>query len=293
MPSLARSLPLALLAALAATAALAAVPPLTQGDAAWTRRAEGHDGERARPEPVSDAIESYRKAIAADPGALEPRWKLLRALWFAGDFASADADAERASYERAIAEAERAFDVLASRAGGRAALDAASGEALRARLSAADAHDAASLYFWSAVNLGAWAREAGLLAAVRAGVANRLREQTERSIALDPGVEQGGAIRLLSRLHSELPRVPLLSGWVDHAQAVPLAERAVALYPSHPGNPYLLGMALLDHAPERRAEALGLIERTASLQPRPDHVVEDLAVKRGAQKVLAEARRNP
>ena len=39
-------------------------------------------------------------------------------------------------------------------------------------------------------------------------------------------VEQGGAWRLLSRLHSALPRVPWLSGWVDPRQAVPLAERA-------------------------------------------------------------------
>jgi hypothetical protein len=159
---------------------------------------------------------------------------------------------------------------------------------LRARLSASDAHDAASLYFWSAVNLGAWARQAGLFEAVRAGVANRLREQTERSIALDPGVEQGGAIRLLSRLHSELPRVPLLSGWVDHAQAVPLAERAVAQYPGHPGNPYLLGLALLAHAPERRSEALELISRTAAIEPRPDHLLEDLAIKTAAREKLEE-----
>jgi hypothetical protein len=282
-------------AALAASAAgaLAAVPPLERGDAAWTRRAEGADGERARPEPVREAIAGYEAAIAAAPDALEPRWKLLRALWFAGDFASGDPAAEKASYERGIAEAERAFDVLAARVGGRDALDAFSPEALRAALPAADAHDAASLYFWSAVNLGAWARQAGLLSAVRAGVANRLREQTERSIALDPSVELGGAIRLLSRLHSELPRVPLFSGWVDHARAVPLAERALAEYPAHPGNAYLLGLALLGHAPERRGEALGLIARTAELQPRSDHVIEDLAIRRAAREQLEGLARDP
>jgi hypothetical protein len=272
----------------AAAVAHGAVPPLERGDAAWLRRAEGHDGERARPEPVREAIAGYEAAVAASPDALEPRWKLLRALWFAGDFASADPDAERALYERGIAEAERAFDVLAARVGGREALDAATPDSLRALVPARDAHDAASLYFWSAVNLGAWARSAGLLQAVRAGAAGRLREQTERSIALDPGVEQGGAIRLLSRLHSELPRVPLLSGWVDHALAVPLAERALREYPGHPGNAYLLGLALLAHAPERRGEALGLVERTANLEPRADHVIEDVAIQLAARELLAE-----
>jgi hypothetical protein len=91
-------------------------------------------------------------------------------------------------------------------------------------------------------------------------------------------------------LHSELPRVPLLSGWVDHAQAVPLAERAVAEYPQHPGNAYLLGLALLSNAPERRAEGLRLIESTAKLEPRSDQVIEDLAIRLDAQELLAEER---
>ena len=103
---------------------------------------------------------------------------------------------------------------------------------------------------------------------------------------LDPDVEQGGAIRLLSRLHSELPRVPFLSGWVDPERAVPLAERALAEYPQHPGNFYLLGLALLSHAPERREEGLSLVEATAALAPRADHVVEDLAIREDAQRRL-------
>jgi hypothetical protein len=82
--------------------------------------------------------------------------------------------------------------------------------------------------------------------------------------------------------------VPLLSGWVDHAKAVPLAERALAEYPAHPGNSYLLGLALLAHAPERRAEAMERIARTAELQPRSDHVIEDVAIQLAARERLAE-----
>jgi hypothetical protein len=85
-----------------------------------------------------------------------------------------------------------------------------------------------------------------------------------------------------------LPRVPLLSGWVDHARAVPLAERALNEYPEHPGNAYLLGLTLLSNAPERRAEALALLERTAKLEPRPDHRVEDEAIRIAASEQLQE-----
>lgn len=268
-----------------------AMSDLARADAYWAKRAEGQVDAKAKPAPIGAALDGYRAAVAAAPDSLEAHWKLQRALWFAGDFATPDPDKSRALYEEAIAASDPAFAVLARRVGGEEALAAATPEALREKVAPADRSDAAHLYFWSAVNLGAWSRLAGLLEAVRAGVANRLYESTLRSIALDPGVEQGGGLRLLSRLHSELPRVPFLSGWVDHARAVPLAERALTEYPAHPGNAYLLGLALLSHAPDRRAEALSLIERTANLEPRSDHVVEDEAIRISAREELQALRR--
>ena len=280
-----------LLVLLFASGARGDASDLGRADALWGRRAEGQMNAVARHEPVRAAIDAYERAIAAEPRNLEAHWKLLRALWFSADFASANSAAERRTYEQAHAVAERAFALLAERVGGRETLDDLTPEALAARLPEADHRHAAELYFWHSVNLGAWSRIAGLLQAVRAGVAGRIHEATLRSIALDPDVEQGGAIRLLSRLHSELPRVPLLSGWVDHEQAVPLAERALNEYPQHPGNTYLLGLALLSNAPERRPEGLRLIESTAALEPRSDQVVEDLAIQIDARELL-EAERN-
>jgi uncharacterized protein YbjT (DUF2867 family) len=261
---------------------------LARADAHWARRAEGQVDAVARPEPVLAAIEGYQRAIAAAPAELKPYWKLMRAFWFAADFASRDKAEERRRYEQAHAVAERALAALAERVGGEEMLESLAPEALAARLPQADRRDAAEIYFWHAVNLGAWTRIAGTLAAVRAGVAGTVHEATLRSIALDPDVEQGGAIRMLSRIHSELPRVPLLSGWVDREKAVPLAERALSEYPQHPGNAYLLGLAILSNAPERRAEALRLIEGTATLEPRADQLVEDLVIQIDARKLLEQ-----
>jgi tetratricopeptide (TPR) repeat protein len=264
---------------------------LESADALWARRAEGQVRGAARPERTSAAIAAYEAAVAARPETLEPHWKLLRALWFSAHFATQDRDVARRSYERALEAAERAFAVLATHVGGAEVLASAEPEELRVRTPAELRRDAAELHFWYAVNLGAWSRTVGLLEAVRAGVANRLYDATLRSIALDPDVEQGGAVRLLSRLHSELPRVPLLSGWVEHARAVPLAERAAADHPTHPGNAYLLGLALLAHAPERRSEAIALIEAAAALEPRPEQLVEDLAMRDDARDELEGLRR--
>jgi len=43
---------------------------------------------------------------------------------------------------------------------------------------------------------------------------------------------------------------------------VPLAERALNEYPQHPGNAYLLGLAIPSNARDRFDEGLALIEGT-------------------------------
>src|SRR5713101_7328637 len=55
---------------------------LARGDAAWLRRAEGHQGGRALPAPVGEAIAAYEAALKADPGSLDATWKLLRGYHF-------------------------------------------------------------------------------------------------------------------------------------------------------------------------------------------------------------------
>jgi hypothetical protein len=130
----------------------------------------------------------------------------------------------------------------------------------------------------------------GLLAAVRQGVANRLYRYTRVTIALEPDYDDGGALRLLGRLHAELPRVPFVSGWVDRDRALPLIERAYAVAPENPGNRLLLGLTLLDLAPERREEAVALLEQVGQLSPRPAMRIEDLAMRREARETLTEAR---
>jgi hypothetical protein len=235
-------------------------------------------------------VAAYGEAIAAAPDAIAPYWRLVRALYFAADFASSTpTDAARA-LDRATEESERGKDALAVRVGGRAALDALEPAALRTALAPEELADAGALYFWSGVVWAVWGREHGLLGAVREGLAERIHGDARMALALDEGVEGGGAHRLLARLHATLPRVPFLSPWVDRAQALPELERAVALAPAHPGNRLLYALTLLELAPERRGEALALLEEVAALEPRAGERSEDLAIRRSAREHLAEER---
>lgn len=65
------------------------------GDAAWSRRAAGSSGPRADAGPIGEAVAAYRAALSASPRDLGARWKLLRALAFLGEHATADTDERR------------------------------------------------------------------------------------------------------------------------------------------------------------------------------------------------------
>jgi tetratricopeptide (TPR) repeat protein len=262
---------------------------IARGDSAWASRAEGERAGRAQPERIRDAVAFYESSLSARPESIEARWKLLRALHFAGDFAPLGERARRRSFERAREVSEQGLELLADRLGSRVRLDELAAESIRSRLVASEIppSDVARLYFWSAIGWGAWSRTVGLMSAVREGVANRLHRYILITVALEPEYDGGGAFRLLGRLHAELPRVPFVSGWGDRNQAIPLIERAYALAPANPGNRLLLALTLLDLAPERREEALALLDQVGRLKPRPAMRIEDLVMRKEARGRLA------
>jgi tetratricopeptide (TPR) repeat protein len=281
------------LAALFGFCSLAAhADELGRGDSAWARRAEGEREGRPLPGPIREAVRSYESVLSADPESLEARWKLLRALHFAGDFAAPEEEELRRIFDRAREVSDKGLELLAEGAGSRVRLEELDPEEVRGRLAAADVspRDVARLYFWSAINWGAWSRNAGLLSAVQQGVANRIHRYTLMTIALEPDYDEGAAFRLLGRLHGELPRVPFVSGWVAREESISLLERAYAMAPGNPGNRLLLALALLELAPERRSEALELLKQVQELTPRPSMRIEDLAMRRQARERLAAGR---
>jgi len=276
-----------------ATLATPALPDvIARGDAAYLGRAEGGRDGRAAPEPIGEAIRAYQEAVATDPRDLEARWKLLRALHFEGEFATDEREAKRRVFDRARILSDEGVTLLAEQVGGGKQLHELSSDALQERLArdAASPDDVAALYFWSAINWAAWSQVSGLLNAVRRGVANRLRDYALLVLVLEPDYEEGGADRLMAALHARLPRVPFLSGWVDRSKALPHVERALEIAPEHPGNHLLLAVTLLDLYPERRAEALALLEKVSVVEPRRATEVEDLAIRREAGERLVEER---
>jgi len=276
---------------LAATLALPAAGAeiqelLAAGDAWWARRAEGQAAGTPAPLPIDEAVAAYTRALAVAPDNLTVRWKLLRALFFEGEYATTDADAKLALFERGRELAEVGIDQLSREVGGRQTLDALEPEEIAAAVY--DRTLAAETFFWATVHWGLWGQTRGKLAAARQGVAGTVREYAERVVALDRTVQNAGGHRILGRLHSEAPRIPFITGWIDHERAVVELERARDLSPDDLLTRVYWAEALLDHFPRRAPEALAELRAVVASSPDPDFLVEELRAIEEAKALLAK-----
>jgi tetratricopeptide (TPR) repeat protein len=261
--------------------------PVALGDAAWARRAEGHQGDRAQPGPINEAVAAYERAVKEQPDRLEGYWKLLRALHYKGDFATPSKDGKQQVFARGKEVAEAALDRLAKRtAGSREKLDALTPAQAAKAVSAVP--EAKPLFLWAAVHWGLWGDVFGRLAAARQGVGDKVRRDSEILIALDERYEDAGGHRVLGRLHTLAPKVPFVTGWVDRDKAVSELRKAVALGPDNWDNHRFLAEALLEYQPAKAAEARDILRRLLDRQPTPELVVEQERTRANAKALLAK-----
>lgn len=258
---------------------------MLRGDAAYLRRAEGHTGAVARSEPIGESISAFEQLLTENPQNIEARWKLLRSLYFQGEHVLQDPDERLALYETAREISDVGREQLAIAAGLGTDFDSMKTEKLAAAL--ADTADAAPIYFWSAVHWGLWGRYRGKMAAAKEGVAKKIRNFSEVVIDIDEEIEEAGGHRVLGRLHSEAPKLPFFTGWVDRKTAVSELRRAIELVPDAPLTLYYLADALLEHFPDQEQEARGLLEDLVQREPDPAWVVEQTQVIEDARTLLA------
>lgn len=255
--------------------------PIAAGDAAWGRRAEGHQGARALPGPVAEAVAAYEKAVREQPDRLEGYWKLARVLHYKGEYATQSREGKQVVFDRGREVAEAGLDRLARRVGGREKLDAM--PPAQAAKAVAGIAEAPPLFLWAAAHWGLWGDVFGRMAAARQGVGDKVRRYSEILVALDERYEDGGGHRILGRLHTLAPKIPFVTGWVDRGKAIAELRRAVALGPDNLDNHLFLAEALLEHQPEGAAEAREILQRLLARRPSPELVVEQ-------EKTLANAR---
>lgn len=265
------------------------IAQIERADERYARRGTSVNAERrADPAPIRSAIEIYQSLLAEDPTDLAVRWRLLRALYFAGDHSSEPAERRRKTLERARDVGNIGMDQLADDLGGGTRLEDFDTAELQARVPPERREEVAAIYYWAAVAWGSWSQLTGTLSAIGDGVGNRLYEFSHVVVALDPGHDLGGAHRLRSYLHATLPSIPFVTGWVDADLAVPEAEAALAFDDADRGNRVIYGLALVETRDDRRAEAVEVLRAVATLEPREEQRTEDLSIRALALEKLGE-----
>ena len=119
-----------------------------------------------------------------------------------------------------------------------------------------------------------------MMAALRKGVADRLRVHGQVALELAPDYDFAGPYRFLGRMHAVAPKVPGFTGWIDRETAVELLEEGHRRAPEHPQNRLFLAEIWLDQRPTKKQEALELLEELLIAEPRSGWVVEDTFVLR-------------
>ncbi|MBI3597784.1 MAG: hypothetical protein HY203_11605 [Nitrospirae bacterium] len=263
---------------------------LEDGDHHWDLRAEGARGSEPDPKEIDQAIAAYRQALDSNPESLAARWRLMRAYFFKGEYATDDKEGKKKIFDEGKAVGEKALQQIRQEASRRTgnSLDKASPVELVHYLE--NSPDVVGCFFWSSANWGQWALAYGKFQAVRQGAAGKIRDLAKAVTILDSNYAEGGGYRVLGRLYHQTPYVPFITGWASTKEAVAFLRRAYQIGPHNSINRLYLAEALWDWNKDSRKEALTLAEDLIHDAPRPEFQVEDQAAQERAQALLEKWR---
>jgi hypothetical protein len=196
-----------------------------------------------------DDLSSARAAAAiwaahAD-ASFEAAWRLARVSYWLGSHGSADE--RRRALEAGVAAGERAARLEPNRPEG---------------------------HFWLAANMGALAQGFGMMQGLK--YRGRIKQELERTLAIDPAWFGGSADAALGQWYLDVPR--LFGGSLSSAEQH--FRRALTYDPVSP--PALIGLADVMIATHRPDDAKRLLQQMIDAPLDPDWIPEDIEYKRQA-----------
>lgn len=273
-----------LIASLSSACALAAVAQVNEGDQHWNARGEGHQGGHAKTAQIDAAIAAYQKAVVQEPGNLEARWKLLRAIRFKGAYVASTAVEKKRIYATGKNDGAAAMAIV------NRALAAKGVKANATEKQVADAAraiaGAGEVFFWDSVNWGEWALAYGKMAAVREGAADRIRREATIALLSDPKMDGGGPQRVLGRLHDQTPRIPFLTGWASSKEAVRFLKESYRLDPTNKVTRVFLAEAMVSNESNSGPEAIRILREVINSPNDPNFEVENARAQEDAKTLL-------
>lgn len=259
---------------------------VAEGDRLYAARADGHQGSAARPEPINSAIAAYQRAVSQNPNDLQARSRLMGAIRYKGAYVARTNEEKKQVYTAGKVVAGEALVALerALKAHGITSLMKA-GEKELVRAGKRVPH-AAEILYWDSVLWGEWALAYGKMAAVRQGAADRIKRSSTLAMMIEPAAESGGGARVLGRLHSETPHVPLITGWASDKLAVKYLRESLAHDTANKVTKVFLAEAMIAADNKSRPQAIKLLQEVLSTPNDREHLVENLSAQDDARALL-------
>jgi len=260
---------------------------LFEADRAYQERAAGLDAGRPGSANIEAAIAAYQRAILQSPNELEPRWKLLRALRYKGSYIAKTKEEKRIVFEQAKTIGAQSVTILDRMLAAKGTGPVGKASDRKVADAARQIRGAGQLLYWDAVAWGEWAQVYGKLAAVKQGVADRIRRESTIVMLIDPKIEGGGGARVLGRLHSLTPRVPFLTGWASDSEAVRYLSESFAQDPANKITKVFLAEAMVGADKASRPKAIRILREVIELPDDPAYATEEAGAKQDAKALLA------
>ena len=171
-----------------------------QGVLEYNNRSIDSEGLSASNIHIDKAINLFEKELNNSKNNIEQTIiYLLKSYYFKGEYVIEDIDSKKIIFDKGKKIAERYIPIYPK---------------------------SAAIRYWYLVNLGSWAESYGTLKAAREGVADIIKEQSEKIIELDSEYKNGGGYFMLGAVHLKSPYIPFLLSWPNKKEALKYLQLA-------------------------------------------------------------------
>ena len=229
------------------------------GLAAYNSRSENSNGVMAQPDQINKAIKAFNEAKKNPNQELEASIYLLQCYYYKGKFVSQSDDEKKDIFNLGKVLGEYLIEKYP--------------ESVAAR-------------YWYLVNLGSWSEVYGLFAAAKEGVADLMKEHSEKIIEMDPNYSDGGGYFMLGAVHLKSPYIPFVLSWPSNDKAVENLINAYERGNSTPAQTVYLARALYKDG--QKDKAIKLLSNLITQPLSEDQPVEDHEQQIEAKGFLAD-----
>ena len=234
---------------------------LEKGITYYNQRLEGSVKSSAKPEPITNAINNFQYALKNAATETDAALYLLKSYYFRGKYVHKDKEKQKFDFSKGKELGEKYVK---------------------------NYPDSAPFQFWYLVNLGSWSEVYGIITAAREGVAEIMKEHSEKIISLDPEYENGGGYFMLGAVHFKSPYIPFLLSWPDNDDAIKYLTKALNIGEATPNQKVYLAQAMYKDG--QKSRAIDMLKEVANMQPSEEEIVRDWEQIELAEQLLSEYR---